>query len=168
VLSWCRGGGRELANNSVRNRVGLARTFLRWCDRRGIGPELDLEEEFAVIRRAFPATYGKVQDRHPARYLDQHQVESLLAACVDGTWQGSRDQVAIRLGLLGIRVAELCRLTWSNLLPDGTVAWIGKGRRPRQVRIGPVFESRLERWERAYAGAWAGRWGPTTRWWSGW
>lgn len=31
------------------------------------------------------------------------------------------------------------------------MAWIGKGRRPRQVRIGPVFEARLERWERAYA-----------------
>lgn len=58
--------------------------------------------------------------------------------------------MAIRLGLLGIRVAELCRLTWSNLLPDGTIAWIGKGRRPRQVRIGPVFENRLARWQRAY------------------
>lgn len=150
MLDWGRGRGRDLANNSIRNRVGLARTFLRWCDRRGIGPELDLEEEFATLRRAFPATYGKVQDVHPARYLDQHQVEDLLAAGVDGTWQGSRDQVAIRLGLLGIRVAELCRLTWANLLPDGTVSWIGKGRRPRTVRMGPVFASRLERWERAY------------------
>jgi integrase len=153
---------------SERTRVGAGRrprdwptsrsaTGLVWPGRScggatagGIGPELDLEEEeFAVIRRAVPATYGKVRDRHPARYLDQHQVESLLGACVDGTWQGSRDQVAIRLGLLGIRVAEMCRLTWANLLPDGTVSWIGKGRRPRTVRMGPVFASRLERWERA-------------------
>ncbi|HEX6393308.1 MAG TPA: hypothetical protein VFZ97_07690 [Acidimicrobiales bacterium] len=120
VLDWARGSGRVLANNSVRNRLGLARTFLRWCDRRGIGPGLDLEEEFAVLRRSYPATYGKVQDRNPARYLDHHQVESLIGVCRDGTWQGSRDQVVIRFGLLGIRVAELCGLTWANLLPDGT------------------------------------------------
>ena len=150
VLDWARGSGRVLANNSVRNRLGLARTFLRWCDRRGIGPELDLEEEFAVLRRSYPATYGKVQDRNPARYLDHHQVESLIHACRDGTWQGSRDQVAVRLGLLGIRVAELCGLTWANLLPDGTLAWMGKGRRPRSVLVGPVFLELLARWRRAY------------------
>jgi hypothetical protein len=65
VLDWARGGGKAIANNSVRNRVGLARTFLRWCDRRGIGPALDLEEEFAVLRRSYPATYGRVQARYP-------------------------------------------------------------------------------------------------------
>jgi len=150
VLDWARGCGKDLANNSVRNRLALARTFLRWCDRRGIGPQLDLEEEFAVLRRSYPATYGKVQDRHPARYLDQQQVRALVAACADGTWQGIRDEIAIRFGLLGTRVAEICRLTWSNLMPDGTLAWIGKGRRPRTARLGPVFAELLARWERAY------------------
>ena len=115
MLDWATGGRKVLANNSVRNRLALARTFLRWCDRRGIGPGLDLDEEFAVLRRGYPATYGKVQDRHPARYLDQRQAGSLIVACRDGTRQGIRDQVAIRLGLLGIRVAEICRLTWTNL-----------------------------------------------------
>ena len=150
VLDWAQGAGKDLANNSVRNRLALARTFLRWCDRRGIGPQLDLEEEFAVLRRSYPATYGKMQDRHPARYLDQQQVRDLVAACADGTWQGIRDEIAIRFGLLGIRVAEICRLTWSNLMPDGTLTWIGKGRRPRSACLGPVFTELLVSWQRAH------------------
>lgn len=80
MLDWTRGSGRVLANNSVRNRLGLARTFLRWCDRRGIGPGLDLEEEFAVLRRSYPATYGKVQDRNPARYLDPRRLRATKAS----------------------------------------------------------------------------------------
>lgn len=134
----------------MRNRIGLARTFLRWCDRRGIGPGLDLEEEFAVLRRSHPATYGKVQDAHPARWLTSDEAERLVSACTDGSWQGSRDEIAIRLGLLGIRIAEICRMTWGNLLPDGTLSWTGKGRRPRTVRIGPIFIDRLTRWRKAY------------------
>ena len=130
--------------------MALARTFLRWCDRRNIGPRLDLEEEFALLRRSYPATYGKVQDTHSARRLTHAEASALLALCSDGTWEGSRDQIAIRLGLLGIRVAEICRLTWGDLQPDGTLAWIGKGRKPRSGRPGPTFLGRLEQWKAAY------------------
>jgi integrase/recombinase XerD len=139
-----------MANNSIRNRIGLARTFLRWCDRRNLGPGLDLEEEFAVLRRSYPATYGKVQDAHPARWLTEGEAHALIASCSDGTWLGSRDQVAIRLGLLGIRIAEVCRMTWGNVGADGILAWTGKGRHPRSVRIGPTFADRLDRWRKAY------------------
>lgn len=116
ILEWARGQGRSVANNSVRNRLALARTFLRWCDRRGVGPGLDLEEEFAVMRRSYPATYGKVQDVDPARWLDAAEAALLVTACSDGTAHGERDELAIRLGLLGLRVAEVCALTRGNLL----------------------------------------------------
>jgi integrase len=111
---------------------------------------LDLEEEFAVMRRSYPATYGKVQDVHPARWLDAAEAALLVTACSDGTVQGERDEVAIRLGLLGLRVAGVCSLTWGNVHPDRSLSWIGKGRRPRRVRIGPGLAALLERWRGLY------------------
>jgi len=150
ILDWARGRDRTFANNSIRRRLALARTFLRWCDRRGVGPGLDLEEEFAVMRRSYPATYGKVQDAHPARWLSADEAARLVATCSDGTCQGERDELAIRLGLLGLRVAELCSLTWANVLADRTLAWTGKGRKPRRVRIGLGLAARLEAWHDAY------------------
>ncbi len=31
LIDWCSGAGRRIANNSVRSRIALARTFLGWC-----------------------------------------------------------------------------------------------------------------------------------------
>lgn len=41
-------------------------------------------------------------------------------------------------------------MTWGDLLPDDTLAWIGKGRKPRTLRIGVTFAEKLARWRRAY------------------
>ena len=47
----------------------------------------------------------------------------------------------LRLGLAGMRVAEIIRLSIGDLRlgPEPTIEWIGKRNRPRKVAIGPAL-----------------------------
>lgn len=94
------------ANNSVRVRISMARTFYRWCPRMGV-IDADPTVELDGLTKQYPKTYGKVQGRHPARWLTYGEAYGrLVGACQDGSWAGVRDELAIRLGLLGVRAAE--------------------------------------------------------------
>jgi integrase len=138
------------ANNSVRGRLSAARTFFRWCMRAGVvarDPTLDLEG----LTKQYPKTYGKVQGHHQARWLTYEEAYGeLLGACRDGSWAGVRDELAIRLGLLGVRSAEASRLTWGNVGSDGRLHWIGKGRRDRSVTPGLALRDLIGRWRPEY------------------
>jgi integrase len=137
------------SNNHVRQRLSVARTFLRWSARQGF-PVPDIEESAAQVRRAHPKVYAKAQAAYPARFLTRDQADQLIAACQDKTWTGSRDQLAVRLGLYGLRLAEIAALTWGNL-QDNRLAWTGKGNKPRKVTLGADMLHLLERWRRQYA-----------------
>lgn len=133
------------ANNSVRQRLSNVRTFIAWTNSQGITdlPLTDLDH----LKKQFPKTYGKVQAPHPGRWLSHDEAFNLLIkACQDGTWPGSRDQIIVRLGLLGLRVDEIRRLTWGAPQPDGTLRWMGKGRRQRSARPGSTLSDLLNRW----------------------
>ncbi len=107
--------------------------------------------ELDGLKKSFPKTYGKVQAAQPARWLSHDEAfGTLLDTCKDGTWIGSRDQLAIRLGLMGVRCSEAVNLMWGDLAPDGRLMWTGKGRRPRTVTPGPTFLDLLARWRRQY------------------
>lgn len=55
-----------------------------------------------------------MQGTHPARWLSYEEAYGrLVGACSDGSLVGVRDELAIRLGLLGVRSAEAVRLTWN-------------------------------------------------------
>jgi integrase/recombinase XerC len=147
LIGWCTATG---ANNTVRQRMSTARTFLGWCLRRGL-IDSDPSTELDRLKKQYPKTYGKVQSAHPARWLSRDDAfGTLLSACQDGTWIGSRDQLALRLGLMGVRNAEAVHMTWGNLTADGRLVWIGKGRRQRTVTPGPTFLDLLARWRRKY------------------
>jgi integrase len=137
------------ANNHVRQRLSVARTFLRWCDRAGHTVP-DIEETASQIRRAHPKVYAKAQARYPARFLTREQADQLIAACHDHTWTGSQDQLIVRLGLHGLRLAEIASLTWRNLQGD-QLTWTAKGRKPRHIRLNPELVNLLARWHTEYA-----------------
>jgi hypothetical protein len=96
VLAWC---GSFRANNTVRNRLSRACTFLRWCVRQG-------EADPAVVEalmcrdnplRQIPRLYSKVQASRPARWLSREGAfDPLIGACRDGTDLGLRDEALIR------------------------------------------------------------------------
>lgn len=67
-----------------------------------------------VSRSSTRRPNGKVQGTHPARWLSYEEAYGrLVGACSDGSLVGVRDELAIRLGLLGVRSAEAVRLTWN-------------------------------------------------------
>jgi integrase len=147
IMSWV--SKPPASNNYIRQRLSTARTFLRWCARQGMDPLPDIEEGAAQVRRSYPRAYGKVQAANPARFLTREQADQLIAACQDHTWAGSMDQLIIRLGLHGLRLAEIRNLTWRNL-QDDQLHWTGKGRKPRRTTLNADTAQRLEIWRRQY------------------
>ena len=164
LIRWCRGDldaqttrhhrRGALANNTVRSRIALAMTFLRWCRRQHL-TDLDPDDELRTLRRSFPATYGRQQAPTPAVWLTYDDAYGrLIAACQDGTWTGSRDQLVIRLGLLSLRASEVLALRWGNLAADGaTITITGKRNHVRVVKAGPTLRQQLACWHRRYTQA---------------
>jgi integrase len=91
--------------------------------------------------RQIPRLYGKVQAPQPARWLSHEEAfERLIGVCRDGTDLGLSDEAIIRLGLAGMRAAEIIHLRVGDFRlhdPEPRIAWIGKKRRARRVVPGP-------------------------------
>jgi integrase len=97
--------------------------------------------------RTYHRTYGKVQSANPGRWLTYDEAYgALLAACQTGTTLGLRDEIAIRLGLLGMRAAEVRSLTIANLRQLPVITWTGKGRKPRQATAGAALMTALTKY----------------------
>lgn len=137
VLAWA--GNRRFANNTIRSRLSRVCTFLRWCVRCGEADPALVEALMSRDNplRRIPRLYGKVQDKYPGRWLTQDEAfGTLVGACQDGTDLGLRDELLIRLGLAGMRAAEIIGLTVADLHLGHTppqITWIGKGRRSRDL-----------------------------------
>jgi integrase len=143
VMRWVTQTG---ANNTVRRRLSVARTFWRWALREGFTAN-DPTVHLDYLTKQYPKTYGKVQAVHPARWLTHEQAfGALIGACRDGTQQGLRDELIIRLGLTGMRNAEIRHLRISDLHLANSppeLRWIGKGRKPRKVVPGNNLVQRI-------------------------
>jgi integrase len=155
VLAWA--GQRHLANNTQRNRLSRVCTFLRWCVRIGEGDPALVEALMSrdnPLRRV-PRLYGKVQAKNPARWLTHDEAfGTLVAACHDSTAIGTRDEVLLRLGLAGMRAAEIIHLRVRNLDLDAnppTIAWIGKANRSRRIVPGAQLATQLRTYLDGYA-----------------
>jgi integrase len=150
LFTWCTGDGK-LANNTVRQRLSTVRTFYRWCQESDV-VEKDPTTRLLALRRSYPKTYGKVQAHHAGRWLSKEDAfTTLLAPCQDGTPPGMRDELAIRLGLTGIRNAEICHMTWGNYdAHTGRLHWTGKGKRPREVTLGDTTRKLVTAWRTLY------------------
>ena len=101
--------------------------------------------------RTYRRTYGKVQARNPGRWLTYEEAYGrLVGVCQDGTIVGTRDEIVIRLGLLGLRLAEISALSskWPRQLP--AITWTGKGHKPRRITAGPALREALDLYLAAY------------------
>ncbi len=90
--------------------------------------------------RQIPRLYGKVQAPRPARWLSHSEAfVDLIGACRDGSDLGLRDEAIVRLGLAGMRAAEIIHLRIGDLrLGEAApvIEWIGKKRRARWINGG--------------------------------
>jgi integrase len=143
--------GHPSANNTIRQRVSAARGFVAWLIDNGHLDRSPITEVTRYATREYPKVYGKRQDTNRARFLTYHEAyQRLVPACQDQTWPGSRDQLAIRLGLLGLRRTEILGLTWASY-QHGLIQCTGKKHRIREVRPGPTLTLLLDRWASQYA-----------------
>jgi integrase len=156
VLSWCGGAGSQVANNTIRNRLSRVVTFLRWCVRIGEGDPALVEvlaDRDNPLRR-IPRLYGKVQGKNPARWLTHEEAFGrLLDACRGDGLLGLRDELVLRLGLAGMRAAEIINLRIGDLhLTDDPpqIRWIGKARRSRRIVVGAGLSDVLAHYLTAY------------------
>ena len=128
-------------------------TFLRWCERVGLidhNPGERLRDRDSPLR-SYRRTYGKVQARHPGRWLTYEQAfGQLIGACNDATVVGLRDEIVIRLGLTGLRISEIARLRVDNLRHAPTLAWTGKGHTPRHAVLGVALMDAFGRYFAEY------------------
>ncbi|MGD0982517.1 MAG: site-specific integrase [Acidimicrobiales bacterium] len=116
LLTWATHG--DPANNTVYDRLSKARTFLKWCQRNDYADHnvSDHLSDFNSPLRTYRRTYGKVQAQNPGRWLThQEAYGALIGQCRDGTDIGLRDEIAIGLGLMGMRASEITNLTLANL-----------------------------------------------------
>ncbi len=104
--------------------------------------------------RRIPRLYGKVQGKNPARWLTHDEAFGpLLATCADDGEPGMRDEVLLRLGLAGMRAAEIIGLRVGDLRLDHsppTIAWIGKASRSRRIVPGPATVTLLRTYLATY------------------
>jgi len=150
-LAWCTSG--RPANNTVYQRTSKAVTFLRWCEREGhisTNPARHLRDRDSPLR-SYRRTFGKVQARHPGRWLTHEQAYGqLVAACQDGTLIGLRDEIVIRLGLSGMRIGEIAALQVVQASTLPVIAWTGKGNAPRSMTAGASLVAALTAFLDAY------------------
>jgi len=143
LLAWITSGG---SNNTVRARLSTGRAFLRWCHKTGRITG-QVWETLPDITKQYPSTYGKVQDAHPARFLTYEQAfGDLIGACQTGTPTGLRDEIAVRLGLSGMRVHEIACLTVGDTAQLPVITWTGKGHRARTLTAGAALVAAITEW----------------------
>lgn len=98
---------------------------------------------------------AKRHERALICYLDQPEIEALLAAPDQNTWMGRRDHALLLVALqTGLRVSELTGLRIANVsLGSGAhVRVIGKGRKERSATLTRQTRVVLERWLHERAG----------------
>lgn len=150
-MAWCAHG--EPANNTVYQRVSQASTFLRWCQREGHidrNPAEHLRDPDSPLR-TFRRTFGKVQAKNPGRWLTHEQAYGqLVAVCQDGTIVGLRDEIILRLGLSGMRLAEIGSLVIRDVERRPLITWTGKGHKPRKATAGERLVDAIDRYLAEY------------------
>ncbi len=116
-----------LASRSIARHLTTLRNFYQFLVREG-RCELDPTALVALPR----------QGRSLPRFLNQDEVERLLAAPDQGAPVGARDRAMLELlYATGLRVSELCRLQLGDLnLEVGVLLAHGKGNRQRMVPVG--------------------------------
>ncbi len=132
----------DLSRATLARRAASARTFTRWCARRG-HTDTDVGARLASPKRG---------GRLPAVLSDEQAAEML--AHVEGAADdpvGLRDHAVLELlYATGVRVSELVGLDLDDV-DDGrrTVRVLGKGGRPRTVPFGVPALRALDRWRHA-------------------
>lgn len=111
---------------------------------------LQAPDHGGLIERVL-AIPSKRYERSPIAYLNQPEIEALLAAPDLSTWLGRRDRTMLLVALqTGLRVSELIGLRWQDITLN-TAAHVccqGKGRKSRCTPLRKDAIAALRAWQR--------------------
>jgi integrase/recombinase XerD len=134
----------HVRGNSVRtrnNRLAAVHSLFSWA-------ALHHPEHAASIQRVL-AIPAKRYERTLVTFLDEEEVDAVLAACDRTTWTGRRDYTMVVLFVqTGLRISEMAALTCADVvLSTGAhVHCMGKGRKERQTPLVPTTVGVLRVW----------------------
>jgi site-specific recombinase XerD len=137
---------QETRGTSARSRnVRLAaiHSFFRYA-------ALQVPDHGGLIEQVL-AIPAKRYERGPIAYLNETEIDVLLAAPDQATWLGRRDRTLLLVALqTGLRVSELIGLRWQDVsLESGAhVCCEGKGRKRRCTPLRKDAISALRAWQR--------------------
>jgi integrase/recombinase XerC len=133
---------RDISRRSLRLRISALRTYFDWLVRRG-DAKANLFRGISIPKARVPLP----------RFLTQAQMAALLdsPATLRRTEEKGDDFTLGRDGVMlevlygaGLRVSELCNLTWGDMdLRTGTARILGKGRKERITPLGDVAVEKL-------------------------
>jgi len=142
---------RKLGRRTVHNRMSALRAFFKFWMREGairtnpatglVLPKLDRPLPKFMTERQVDQLLAM-----PTRLLDNGEIEPFVA------W---RDRLALEILYGGgLRVSELCSLTWGMLdLEQGVARVTGKGNKVRLCPLGQVATAVLRKWRACFAPA---------------
>ena len=126
---------RGLERKTVHNRIAALRSFYRWGMRQGFFKSNPFKSiSLPRLKKSLPV------------FLTEAQVERLLAAPLKRQEAGSSPAQCARDSLMlellygaGLRISELCSLTWEKVdWERGLLKIFGKGRKERLCPVGAV------------------------------
>ena len=134
---------RGLAPKSIQRRLSALRSLFKYLMKQG-----QLKHNPSAGMRAPKAP------RKLPQVLDVDEAVRLVELPTDGEL-GLRDRAMLELLYSsGLRVSELCSLTWRNLdLDDSLVTVLGKGGKTRVVPVGSHAVNALKAWQQQSASA---------------
>ncbi len=137
--------------NSVRTRnarLAAIRSFYRYASRRHVEHAQLIQRVLAIPQKRFSRT--------DVSFLDDMEVDVLLAVPDQSTFLGRRDRSILQLAIqTGLRVSELTGLTCGDIvLATGPfVHCLGKGRKERVTPLSKETAATMRSWMRERAGA---------------
>jgi len=109
------------------------------------------EPAHALLCQRVLAMPSKRHERRPIAFLDQTEIDALLAATDLASWTGRRDRTLLAVAIqTGLRVSELIGLRCQDVVL-GTGAHVrceGKGRKQRCTPLRQEIAAQLQRWLR--------------------
>jgi integrase len=102
-------------------------------------PAANLRDRYNPLA-SFTRTYGGAQATYAKHWLNREQAYTdLIDACQLAPCRdlALRDEIAIRLGLAGLRRFEICSLTIAHMGQLPQLSWTGKRNKPRKATLHP-------------------------------
>ncbi len=132
---------RNCTVRSRNQRLSALRSFFHYL-------AFKVPEKSGLIQRVL-AIPKKRHDKAVIDFLNQNEIEVLLAAPDQHTWIGRRDFLLLSFAVqTGLRLSEITGLCWNNIClgKGANVRVVGKGRKERAIPLSKELNLKLKAW----------------------